>query len=619
MTTFVEDDPRPRPDTRSPGRFLWWLLRRQRGLVAVIGLLSVVFLLPAAIAPWALGRAIDEGIIGGDTRAFATWVGLLAVTTLLGAAVGGLHHYLSVKAWLIASYGTIGLVTNKTLQLGHVQGRRTPTGEALSVAGADSTQFGAFAEVTGRAIGNVAAYLIVAVIVLNTNVHLGLIILLVAPVLALLTGPLLRPLQKAQTQERSRNSELTSMATDIVAGLRILRGIGGEGTFAANYEKQSGRVREAGVRAGVWSGTIDAAGVLLSGVFIVGLMILGVREVTGGNLSVGALVTFLGYALFLLEPIRTLFEFAQKLILSFVSAEKTIHLLSHDSPWPPRGETALDEHAPLHDVASGATFAPGKTTMIVSAVPEDGAALADRLGRYLPEEQPIALDPVEELAGSAARAARRQNAAARRAASEQDTHRAARPWGVELGGIDLGTVPLGHVRQTILVQDAKPAVFAGTLQRAIDPEGTLTREQAEESLAAAAAQDVYESVPGGWQGLLEERGRGLSGGQRQRLVLARSYAARPPILVLVEPTSAVDAHTEVLIAERLPEIRRGQTTIVATSSPLLLHHADEVVLLTDGRVTARGTHIDLLASCPDYRNVVVRGGDTPALKGARDA
>src|SRR5690625_7368776 len=122
MTTFVEDDPRPRPDTRSPGRFLWWLLRRQRGLVAVIGLLSVVFLLPAAIAPWALGRAIDEGIIGGDTRAFATWGGLLAVTTLLGAAGGGLHHYLSVKAWLIAGFGPHVPVTEQRVAPGHLPG-----------------------------------------------------------------------------------------------------------------------------------------------------------------------------------------------------------------------------------------------------------------------------------------------------------------------------------------------------------------------------------------------------------------------------------------------------------------------------------------------------------------
>src|SRR5699024_5173431 len=281
---------------------------------------------------------------------------------------------------------------------------------------------------------------------------------------------------------------------------------------------------------------------------------------------------------------------------------------------------ARDDHAPAPPgPAPAAAGSNGPRPARPPADATSGAALADRLGRYLPEEQPIALDPVEELAGTSARAARKQSAAARRAANKQDADRAVRPWGVELGGVDLAAAPLGDVRRTIFLHDAKPAVFAGTLQRAIDPEGALTRARAGEALAAAAAQDVYESVPGGWQGVPEERGRGLSGGQRQRLVLARTYAARPPILILVEPTSAVDAHTEVLIAERLPQMRRGQTTIVVTSSPVLLHRADEVVLLQEGRAAARGTHVDLLGSCPDYRNIVLRGGDVPTVKSARDA
>src|SRR5699024_10152837 len=127
---------------------------------------------------------------------------------------------------------------------------------------------------------------------------------------------------------------------------------------------------------------------LLSGIFVVGLMILGVREVKTGSLWVGALVTFLGYALFLLEPIRTLFEFAQKLILSLVSAEKTIHLLSHDSPWPPQEATALDPAAPLRDVTSGADFAPVKTTMIVPAEPQAGAALTTAWADTFPRSSP---------------------------------------------------------------------------------------------------------------------------------------------------------------------------------------------------------------------------------------
>jgi ABC-type antimicrobial peptide transport system ATPase subunit len=91
---------------------------------------------------------------------------------------------------------------------------------------------------------------------------------------------------------------------------------------------------------------------------------------------------------------------------------------------------------------------------------------------------------------------------------------------------------------------------------------------------------VFLAMDGGWQGRLDEKGRGLSGGQRQRVVLARALAREPEVLIMVEPTSAVDAHTEAMIAERLAEYRRGRTTIVTTGSPLLLHHADRVAFLS---------------------------------------
>ena len=120
---------------------------------------------------------------------------------------------------------------------------------------------------------------------------------------------------------------------------------------------------------------------------------------------------------------------------------------------------------------------------------------------------------------------------------------------------------------------------------------------------------MFTALDGGWQGQLEERGRGLSGGQRQRVVLARVLARDPDILVMVEPTSAVDAHTEALIAERLAAHRAGRTTIVTTSSPLLLHHADRVALLSGGVVTAYGTHEELLRTDRGYRLVVARALD----------
>jgi ABC-type multidrug transport system fused ATPase/permease subunit len=172
--------------------------------------------------------------------------------------------------------------------------------------------------------------------------------------------------------------------------------------------------------------------------------------------------------------------------------------------------------------------------------------------------------------------------------------------------VDLARVPLEQVRRTILVSDTGGQLFAGTLQDAVDPHRALTRELAEQVLHAAAAEDVYAALPGGWRGELEERGRGLSGGQRQRVVLARALGVGAEVLVLVEPTSAVDAHTEARIAQEVASYRRGRTTVVATVSPLWLHHADCVVLLRDGRVVAEGTHEELLATEPDYRDVVLR-------------
>ena len=188
----------------------------------------------------------------------------------------------------------------------------------------------------------------------------------------------------------------------------------------------------------------------------------------------------------------------------------------------------------------------------------------------------------------------------------RDAARAAEPWGVTFDGVDLGRVPLEQVRRTILVSDTGSQLFAGTLQDAVDPHAVLTRRRAEEVLRTAAAEDVYDALPGGWAGQLDERGRGLSGGQRQRIVLARALAVDPKVLVLVEPTSAVDAHTEARIAERLAAYRRGRTTVVTTVSPLWLHHADHVVLLSGGRVVAEGRHEELLETEAEYHDVVIR-------------
>jgi ABC-type multidrug transport system fused ATPase/permease subunit len=598
------------PDTRSPSRFLGWLVRQQLSTVLLLALVSVVQWLPGAVGPYLVGRIIDDGITAGDLGVVGRLSLALVGLVLAGAIAGILAHSLVVRAWLVGMYAACKLVTRKVTQMGHVLPQRTPTGEVLSVASGDSDQFGALNEMLANLAGAVVAYLVLAGLVLSTSWQLGVVVLVAAPLIVVFALPLLRPMQVRQETERSRSSELTSLATDIVAGLRILRGIGGEQTFARNYAEQSQLTRVAGISAGRWQAAVDATSVLFSGLFLVALTWLGAREVVSGQLSVGQLVSFFGYAVFMVWPIQAFFESAQKWVRCLVSARKAIAVLEQQPPWrPPTDPLQLPAEGVLHDDRSGFTARPGELTLVVSAVPDDSAALADRLGRYLPAEyEPVPLD-VEGVKGRAARRARERQRAERVRLAEHDRQLAEQRWGVSLGPVDLGDVPLADVRRKILVSDAGSQVFAGTLQNLVDPRHQLSLAQAEAALHTAAAEDVFEGLPGGWQGRIDERGRGLSGGQRQRLVLARAVALDPDVLVLVEPTSAVDAHTEALIAARLAESRRGRMTIATSGSPLLLHHADHVAFLQDGRVTASGTHEELVRTSAAYRAVVARALD----------
>ena len=599
------------PDTRSPARFLRWTLRQQGNVVGIAMGLGVLWQLPLILGPWIFGRAIDAGIVGDDTGPVVVGALALLGVTLVGAVFGIALHTLVVRSWLISLYGTTKMVTRKAAQMGHVLPRRSPTGEILSVASSDSDEFGAMTEIIARAGSQLVSFLAVAAIVLATSPRLGVVVLAAAPILVGVAFPFLRPLHRRQQVERTRNSDLTSMATDIVAGLRILRGIGGERTFGRNYARQSQSARAAGVAAGIWQAVIEALGVLFSGVFLVLLLWLGAREVLAGRLTIGELVSFLGYGLYLIGPIRTFFEFAQKITRAMVSARKAIAIFESEPPWRDVADPAvLDPTAPLLDEVTGLGVRPGELTIVVSAVPEESARLADRLGRYLPPDtEPVGEALDEPAKGRAERRARAERARRRAEIAARDAERTRGPWRVRLGSVDLADAALADVRSTILVSDTSSQLFAGTLQDAIDPHRRLTRRQAEEAMRAANAEDVYDALPGGWQGLLDERGRGLSGGQRQRVILARALASQVPVLVLVEPTSAVDAHTEARIAERVSSIRSGRTTLVCTVSPLWLHHADRVVLLADGRVVADGRHDELLAGDPAYRSVVARNLD----------
>ncbi|MDP9445237.1 MAG: ATP-binding cassette domain-containing protein, partial [Actinomycetota bacterium] len=217
---------------------------------------------------------------------------------------------------------------------------------------------------------------------------------------------------------------------------------------------------------------------------------------------------------------------------------------------------------------------PGRMTAVVSETPDASAAIADRLGRYTDGD----VAPGDGMLSH-----------------------------VTLDGVRLVDLPRAVVRERILVSDTGSTLFSGILREQLDGGRGAGDAALWRALETASAGDVVEALPSGLAAEIEERGRSLSGGQRQRLALARALVADPEVLVLVEPTSAVDAHTEARIAERLGGHRHGSTTVLVTSSPLLLDRTDYVLFMQDGRVAAEGEHRALLRTNPRYRRVVTRG------------
>ncbi len=375
-----------RPDTRSPLRFVLWLLGRQKGLIAVSAILLFVMYLPGSLNPYLVGKIVDDGIVAGDWTRTWQWTLLIVIVTVAGVACNVAASTLSVGGWLVAMYRVMKLVVSKVGQMSHVIIRRVPPGEMLSVANSDSDTFGALAEVVGRLIAAVASFVVVAVLVLREDLLLGLVVLIGTPLIVLVTTPLLWPMQRAQMVERERSSKLTGMAVDIVSGLRILRGVGGERTFGDNYAKQSQSVRRAGVRSGTWFAVVDSTSVVTTGILLVGLTWFGVREMTQGELTVGQLVGFFGYAIFLQRPVQAFFDAFQKWTAALVSGAKTIGLLSQEPPWQASANPKEIKIGEIIDQASGFVANPGQLTIIVSSDPDESASLADRIGRYLPAD-----------------------------------------------------------------------------------------------------------------------------------------------------------------------------------------------------------------------------------------
>jgi ABC-type multidrug transport system fused ATPase/permease subunit len=553
------------PEIRSAWRFLMWVARQQLSIVVSGACFGVGWMTSQAAIPFALGAALGA-TVRRDRSQIVEWSLVLLGLGITQAVAGILRHRRAVANFMHSVSRVEQLVARHACHLGGDLARRVASGEVASLGSSDIDRIGEALDVTARTAGGVVSFLAVSVVLLVVSPPLGAVVVLGVPLAMALVVPLIRPLERRQTAERERRAEASSLASDTVNGLRVLRGLGGERVFASRFERASDIVAAASIRTAILQSYLDGAQVFLPGVLVVAVTWIGAHFAVHGSISPGELVAFYASAAFLLIPMQTFVEASSKWTAALVASRRIIGVLSME-------RTILDADRPLSvtpdfsaerliDETTGTVIAPGVLTAVVPATPEEGSALLDRLGRF------------------------------------QDPHDGK---AVTIGSQRLDQIPLEVLRRHVVVLERSPIQMSVTAAEALASAGSRLAGVIE----AAAAGELIEGLPEGLDTLLPERWRSLSGGQRQRLALAQALAGDADVLLLDDPTSAVDAHTESAIADRLRRIRSGRTTVIATTSPLLLDRADAVILL-DGDAVAYGTHAELLKD-ERYRAIVLRG------------
>ncbi|WP_033214782.1 ABC transporter transmembrane domain-containing protein [Kitasatospora phosalacinea] len=558
------------PDVRSPLRYLCWLATSQLRRSLAGTFFGTAWMLGLTVQPYLLSRAVDDGLRAGRTGPVLGWSAAMLGFGLLSAALAWGRHRTMTLVRSDATFRTVAVVLRHSTRLGAALPRQVTAGEVVTIGISDVARMSLALTFVGPGVGAVVCYLTIAALLLALSPLLALTVLLGLPLLGLAVRPLFARQRAAENRYRDRQSRLTARFEDLAGGLRVLNGLGGKDVYAARYRDDSRLLRAEGYRVGAVTSWIQALAGGLPVLLLAAVTWLGARLAVSGQLTPGQLAAAFGYTAVLVAPVYFLLESGQDIARALVCARRVVDFLSL-APEPDPGTAGPPSgQAGLTDPESGVRLLPGAFDVLACARPADSAAVAERLARIAP--------------GTTA----------------------------EWGGTPLADLPTAVVRDRITLAENEAALFAGTLRETVRGRTDADDATLLAAIGAAAARDVHDALPGGLDAPIAAGGRDISGGQRQRLRLARALTADPEFLLAVEPTSAVDAHTEAAMAAGLRAARAGRTTLLTSTSPLLLDRADTVHYLVDGKVAATGTHRELLRTHPGYRALVARDADSPA-------
>ncbi len=526
-----------------------------------------------SLVPIVIGAVIDSAVRTGDTGALIRWLILLVALFAVLATAWFTNSVVTERACQAAEHDTRVSIARRVLAATGGVERRFKAGKLVSIANSDAAEVGRLGDHIPGAVGAGAAVAVALAFLLSVDVRLGLLVIAGLPAVLAVEKYFADKLLDRWADEQEESSEAAAVATDLMAGLRVLKGLGAERAAAGAYRRASRKSLRANLRSASVEATANGVSTIAIGGFLALVALVAGRMAVAGSITVGEFVAAVGLTQFLVSPIETLGGFITSLAEGRASANRVAKVLTTEPAvvdgWR-RLESPTAGRLVLRGVTRGKlrdfdlTAGPGDLVGVVAPDPGVARELVTCLAREA--------DPASGT--------------------------------LEIDGIPFEDLELDSLRRAVVISSHDATLFEGPLADNVLPhgEGPLSLAAA---LEAAGAGQVADTLPAGVATDLGERGRFLSGGQSQRVALARALAADAPVLVLHDPTTAVDSVTEQEVAKGLRALRSGRTTVVITTSPVLLAACTRVVLLGKKGSRVYGTHSRLVAEDAAYRRAVL--------------
>ncbi|MCW4467207.1 ABC transporter ATP-binding protein/permease [Glutamicibacter sp. MNS18] len=548
------------------------VLRAERKSIIFAVLLLSCWSAGEALVPAVIGATIDEAIGSRELPLLLLWIAILGACFamlsfgyLFGSRFGN-------QAMNRQTHRLRGLITGRVLDPGYRPERQRMPGEISTIATVDTDVASMVIRQACLGISSVLGLLVCAGYLLWANWLVGVAVLVIAP-LAMFTLRWLTPrLSRTTHQMQADIAASGAAAADIMSGVEVLRGIGGQATATGWYTARSRKATQAAIDSASASGRMDAAQVVISSSVLLVATALSAQQVLAGNMSVGSIVGVLGVAAFLATPLGMAVNFVQAYTRSQAAAERITDLLAESLPHTgtmqlqPRSDAAL-----LLTLENGQgerislPVSPGRFSVLVCADPALQGQVRDAISTLVPGR-------------------------------------------LFLDGTDVTDIQREHLPQVLRVVPHEAVLFSGSIAQNIFGQDTEATTASRELMAASGVDQLLEIFEDGLAHRVEGAGTNLSGGQRQRVALARALAGGPLPRILNDPTNAVDSVTEAQIAAGIRELRAtGEqgTLLVVSTSPNLLHAADEVIFI-DAHGSVRTSTHQTLAAQHDYEQVVSR-------------